>query len=557
MQRHRRTEEVQPLVQIFSRGFTGGMYAEGRDATTSRATSPTIADGRSASWFGREGPELLVEVSAPIAVGDGLGFEAPTEGSSAMTGCSVTAVRTLDVRNGVYRQAIATRIRVADGWRVVRTNDATLMAAAQASFAEVRVPERVGRVRVDVRAFGHAGGPLKLVWRAGAHDITVRGDVALAPAARRPLDDAQLREQLGRLGETAFVLGSIDSSGLAPDLFLPVSELNRLRQQAVEQLDELRSWDQASEQAVRHSAIAEVVAAIPRRHHGDADAPCRLSVVVFDLEDARAAAASGATEVVFDPFIRHPAPPLARVRAVRDELQAAGVGFRLRTPTIVRPEDRRAIEKWLALDLPLLSGHLGLMSELGEVGRDVTADYATNAFNPHSAALLFELGARRIVASIELTVSEIAALVAPWNGVGFDVFVYGRPEGMTIEHCVLSAAFDREPTTCRDLCVQKHTNVTLTDPAGYSFPLATDSACRNRLLHSRPVDGAEYLPQLWAHGIRGYHLVFNVPGDPVAEVTRAYRQALDALAAGNAPDLSASRRLLDGAFTRGHFARAV
>ena len=60
---------------------------------------------------------------------------------------------------------------------------------------------------------------------------------------------------------------------------------------------------------------------------------------------------------------------------------------------------------------------------------------------------------------------------------------------MTIEHCVLSAAFDREPTTCRDLCVQKHTNVELTDPTGYTFPVATDSACRNRLLHSRPIDG--------------------------------------------------------------------
>jgi len=65
--------------------------------------------------------------------------------------------------------------------------------------------------------------------------------------------------------------------------------------------------------------------------------------------------------------------------------------------------------------------------------------------------------------------------VAPWEGAGFDVLVYGRPEGMTLEHCVLSAAFDREVTTCRDLCVQKHPNVELTDPTGYVFPVATDS----------------------------------------------------------------------------------
>src|SRR5437762_11543816 len=78
---------------------------------------------------------------------------------------------------------------------------------------------------------------------------------------------------------------------------------------------------------------------------------------------------------------------------------------------------------------------------------------------------------------------------------------------MTIEHCVLSAAFDRKVATCRDLCVQKHPNVELTDPAGYVFPVATDYACRNRLLHSRPVDGSAYLPELWRAGFRTYRLV--------------------------------------------------
>src|SRR5919206_2604899 len=101
---------------------------------------------------------------------------------------------------------------------------------------------------------------------------------------------------------------------------------------------------------------------------------------------------------------------------------------------------------------------------------------------------------------------------------------------MTIEHCVLSAAFDRVATTCRDLCVKEHANVQLTDPAGYTFPVATDYACRNRLLHSRPVDGSEYVPRLWRAGIRGYQLVFNVVGDPVAEIVASYRRALERLA---------------------------
>ncbi len=551
-------DEVEPLVQIFSRGFTGGMYGgrQGREYIT--RTQPDNRGLPLGTVVGREGNDIIVDVSHPIVIGDGIGFEAPEHSDSETIGGTVSAVRTLHVRNGIHRQAIAMRVRVSEGWRVVRSNDVTLMRAAQESFANIVIPDRVGRRRVDVRVFGHAGGPLKTIWRSGEDEVTVRGDVPLAPAAKRALDLPQLREQLGRLGETPFVLGSLDDTGLSIGMFVPVSELNRLRQQAVEQLQERLSWERMALVNTRETAIAEAIADLSMRTTSPQHtATFALRAVVYDVETARAAAAGGATEIVLDPFLRHPAPPLARVHALREELTVLGITLRVRTPTIVRPEERKKLEKWLNLELPLLSGHLGLVAELGGAGRDVIADYATNAFNQHTAALLFELGASHICASIELTLDELAALVAPWHGRAFDVLVYGRPEGMTIEHCILSAAFDREPTTCRDLCVQKHPNVSITDPAGYTFAVATDSDCRNRLLHSRPIDGAEYLPALWRNGVRGYQLQFNVPGDPVAAITRTYRDALDALSTDSAPNLTASRALLAGAFTRGHFVRAV
>jgi putative protease len=277
---------------------------------------------------------------------------------------------------------------------------------------------------------------------------------------------------------------------------------------------------------------------------------------VFSLDDALAAADGGAHEIVFDPFLRHPAPPLARVARVRDALAARGVAFRLRTPTIARPDDRPRLDRWLALGLPLQTAHVGIAGHAERYG-NVIADYGTNVFNPHTAALLFARGVSRIVASVELTSREIAALVAPWGGAGFDVVLYGRPEGMTIEHCVLSAAFDREPTTCRDLCVQKYPDVRLTDPAHYTFAVATDSDCRNRLLHSRPIDGSEHLCAVHRAGLRGFQLLFNVPGDPVEAIVRAYRAQLDAVDAGEVPDIGPIRALLGREFTRGHFQRAV
>jgi putative protease len=413
---------------------------------------------------------------------------------------------------------------------------------------------------LDVRVFGSVGSHLKAIFFAGGSVVEVRSESQLVPATNRALDRTVLREQLGRLGDTPFALAEVDDRGLDVDLFLPIRELNHLRQIAVEQLTAQRDWALEAKRAERLNEIQRAVANVGTQAPAREGAAFALSAQVYRVEDAEEAASAGATEIIFDPFLRHPAPPLARVRALGESLGTRGVSLRLRTPTIVRPEERRGITKWLDSGLPLLSGHLGLVAEFGRAGRDVIADYPVNVMNQHSAARLFKLGARRVVLSVELTADEISAVVAPWRGAGFDVFLYGRPEGMTIEHCVLSAAFDREPTTCRDLCVQKHTNVTLTDPAGYDFAVATDSACRNRLLHSRPVEGSEYIERLWAAGVRGYQMVFNVPDEPIRQVVASYRRILDRLSAGQAPDRGETddiRDLLHGAFTRGHFARAV
>ncbi len=548
--------ETEPLVQIFSRGFTGGMYGgrAGRDYIT--RAQPDNRGRELGVVLERNGNEIVVAVKSPIEAGDGLGFEHPDGSAHGSTGFAVQAIRTIGVRDGLTEQAITARERVPAGWVVVRSSHAALLERARATFANL--PTDAPRVRLDVRLFGSAGGPLKLIATVDGDEVTARSEVPLAPASKRALDVPQLREQLGRLGETPFRLGAMDMNGLGAGLFLPVSELNRVRQAAVEELLLHRDWAEQARLAEREAAIARAIAAVPTaRVTSDTDDRALLSVDVWRIEDADAAAAAGANEVVLDLFLRQPTPPLTRVRALADRLAAQGVTLRLRTPTIVRPDERRTVDKWLALGLPVMTGHLGLLAELGAKGHDVAGDYALNAFNEHTAGELFALGARRLTLSVELTADEMVRVIAPWGGRGFDVLLHGRPEGMTIEHCVLSAAFDRTPTHCRDLCTKTHTDTRLTDPAGYTFPVATDSACRNRLLHSRPVDGSAWAPRLWQAGIRHFRLLFNVPGDTVGETVAAYRVLVDDLASGATPHPARVRESLNGEFTRGHFARAV
>jgi hypothetical protein len=51
--------------------------------------------------------------------------------------------------------------------------------------------------------------------------------------------------------------------------------------------------------------------------------------------------------------------------------------------------------------------------------------------------------------------------------------------------------------------------------------------------------------------------VFNVPGEPVGEIAAAYVEALGRVSAGELATIEPLRRLTQGAFTRGHFVRAV
>src|SRR5205823_863683 len=130
---------------------------------------------------------------------------------------------------------------------------------------------------IDVRLFGAAGTPLKAVFSVNGDAITVRTEKPLAPATKRALDARQLRDQLGRLGESPFVLGAVDTTGLAAGLFIPVSELNHLRQQAVEELSGRRDWASQSSMAERQARVDQAIATTRRetRHPERAGHPER------------------------------------------------------------------------------------------------------------------------------------------------------------------------------------------------------------------------------------------------------------------------------------------
>ena len=128
------------------------------------------------------------------------------------------------------------RIHVGD--KVWKTSDPELERRLRRSYEG----DRPGFLRpLDLAVHGRAGDALTLIARDEfGHVATVNSAMPLAVATKQPLTEARLREQLGRLGATAFRLGALKVE-LEGEVMLPVSELNRLRREAVSQIEALRA----------------------------------------------------------------------------------------------------------------------------------------------------------------------------------------------------------------------------------------------------------------------------------------------------------------------------
>jgi len=184
------------------------------------------------------GESVSLCLAAPLKPGDGVVFDAgrpdeKEEGGRVYQVESGGAEATLRFGHGDIDWR-----RVRSGQRLWKTNDPALDRAVRASYAEGRIHFQRP---VRMVTHGRAGTPLILLVndRCG-HVVKAESSVPLETATRQPLTAEKLREQLGRLGGTPFELGELRSF-IEGDVIIPVSELNRLRREAVEALERLRA----------------------------------------------------------------------------------------------------------------------------------------------------------------------------------------------------------------------------------------------------------------------------------------------------------------------------
>jgi len=519
--------EIRELQQSFSRGFTHGFLKGTNNKTLLDGTFPKSRG----VFLGRVKNVLkhavLVELESPLKRGDGIVFDAgdPTQKEE---GGRVYDILTRgkkvegEVAKGLYEIVMGRNdvnlARVHVGDRVWKTNDPELNKRLRKTF-ETDKPYFTFPLAVHVS--GRLGEPLKTTWvdEQAHHAVTIQSGMPLEAALKRPLTPELLHEQLGRLGGTLFHLEANRLTvELEGDLILPVSELNRIRREAVEQLVYLRT-----KPPVYQKRRVEVYADLPKKE--PVEKPL-LTALCRSLEQIEAAAQTDVDFLYADfEFVKQ--YPEAVKLAHR-----YGKPIGLATMRIHMPDEngvlaliaKSAPDAILVRNTGALSYYLARQEQLGI---PLIGDFSLNIANHKAVALFLERGLERVTPSYDLNVQQMVDLLQRTDASKTELVIHQHLPMFHTEHCVyctfLSEGTDH--TNCGTPC--ETSRISLRDRVGFSHPVRVDTGCRNTVYNAIDQSGAEYLPEFIKLGVGSYRVEF-LEEEParVEEVIRLYRQAL-------------------------------
>ncbi|MFN0106202.1 MAG: DUF3656 domain-containing protein [Bryobacteraceae bacterium] len=512
-------EELQ-LEQVYSRGLGAHFISGVNHQTVVQGRAPRHRGVRMGRVAKVGADSVTVEPShaqpiAPLKAGDGLVFDAadwrspsePEEGGRVyQVLAELDGTLLLRFANGAVRFD-----RIREGDLVWRTQDPDLAKIVR-PFLEPATP--LARQLVDVRVSGGEGLPLEMEWvlrRNSSVRLLVRSESVLDRASNRVLSEETLREQLGRLGNTAYELGEV-TVAISGSVFAPSSLLNQWRRQAVEGLRKLQMRPLDREIQPRRAVL---------RVEHEAAGKAQLHVLVRTAEQLKAALDLDIASVTLDYL------DLYGLRPSVERVKAAGMAVRVASPRVLKPEESRIVQFLLSLDCPILVRATGMLHTLEKSGRTLIGDFSLNAANALSAAAYLEMGLARLTPTHDLNAAQIAALARDVGPDRMEVIAYQHLPVFHTEHCVF-CRFLSTGTTHKDCgrpC-EEH-RVALRDRQGRAHPVMADVGCRNTVFGAEAQEASVHLGEWLTAGIRHFRLEFvHESGTDARRVVRAFQAAL-------------------------------
>ncbi|MCW1925578.1 U32 family peptidase [Luteolibacter arcticus] len=489
------------LEMTFSRGLTTGWLGG--------SNHPYLTHGR----FGKKRGPLLGTISAcggtwieltdrtgiPLKPGDGVVFDAG-ENRDLEQGAKIWKIEGERI---VFHRTFSginfTRLR--PGQTLYKTSDEKLESDIRRFWQTAKLRERKSSLHLTIT--GKPGELLHVTADCDGRTSSAVSTIPLQIASKHPLSAETLTAQFGRLGDTSYELASLDFL-LEGDCHLALSELNRLRRELVETLQ------QASEETAtpRRSATGITVAdLLPSPNPQSEIRNPQLSVLCRSLPQVEAALDSGITTIYCD--FEDPRRYKEAVALKTSATSHPPSTISLATPRILKPGETgylKLIER-AEPDGVLLRNLAALDYYKHRSDLKKTGDFSLNVANPITAMLLKEAAnLDTLTISYDLNIGQVMDLLEGAPPEWFELTLHQHMPMFHMEHCVF-CTFLSKGTTYKDCGRPCESHVVhLRDRVGQKHRLMADVGCRNTLFNGRAQTGARFYDDLRTTGLARFRI---------------------------------------------------
>ena len=504
-------KEKEGLLQIFNRGGFMKGYALGcEDAGVICPETVNHQGIRIGEIVSADGKMARVKLEKTLQNGDGLALrEGENEVDLIYAGPDMAAGETALLR-------LRPETKVKAGYAVWRLTDAAQMAAAE------NLKGRVVPVDLDLRAM--PGEALKLTATDGESGVTVTGETVDAAKTHAATTEELIRS-LKKTGDTVFAPREVKAE--TAGAFVPVSQVNAIRREALEKLAKERI------DAFERNAQCTMYNVQCTMHNaqGGMEAPplCTAPMAYVRTKEQAEAARKDGFRIVWR-------PEDYRTEALEKLKEKMQPGDWLALPDVCEEDTLLSLHRWVDANKETLGGvALGSVGQLGlDWPVDIGAGPAVPVMNRPAAELLLAEGCRFVTASPELTGAELKALIV--GGAPIVTVVYGRTRLMLLHHCPARTALGlakghRDCRMCDEGSPDALAGQALEDRKGYRFPLLRQRLPEGCLVELMNAVATEINSQFTIHNsqLKGHELpvaliLTTENSEETEEVLEAFRE---------------------------------
>ena len=306
-----------------------------------------------------------------------------------------------------------------------------------------------------------------------------------------PLTQEKVEGQLTRTGGTPYACEKVMAK-VEDGLSLPLSALNNLRRQALEDLSAQRVIPPQRRKEDFHPGV---------RYQNQKQPPV-VTVSVRDISQVSPELLNLKPALLYIPADQGAAHP-----EVVERCQKEGVPVAVHLPRICSDTETGALEADLVALRNMgveeaLAGTLGVAKRAMHLGFRVRGDYGLGVYNSQTIKDLKRLGFVGGTASFELKLAQIRDLSKP---IPLEFIAYGRLPLMITENCIV------HNHTGQHTCANVNQ---LVDRKGERFPVVKAWGCRNEILNSKKLFLADKAADYSRLGLWGARLQFTTESAP-------------------------------------------